>query len=43
LQKALAAHRYADHDLPEDRLAFASRGPILVLAENDPVAGKLCE
>jgi hypothetical protein len=33
VQKALRAHRYANHDLPGDRSAFESAGPILVLSE----------
>lgn len=44
LQEALRTHRYAGHDLPEDRRSFEAPGIVLVLNEGDadPSAGNLC-
>ena len=43
LQEALRTHRYATHDLPEDRRAFASPGVVFALNEADPTVGNLCQ
>jgi hypothetical protein len=43
LQEALRVHRYANHDLPEDRKAFAHPGIVFALNQADPTAGNLCE
>jgi len=40
LQEALRRHRYAGHDLPADRAAFASSGVVFTLAQADAVMGK---
>ena len=42
VQKALRAHRYADHDLPVDRAAFATHGVVFALDQADDVTGNLC-
>jgi hypothetical protein len=42
VQAALRAHRYIDHDVPDDRTAFERAGTILALNEADPVVGNLC-
>jgi hypothetical protein len=42
VQAALRAHRYANHDLPEDRSAFERPGSVFALDEADPTAGNLC-
>jgi hypothetical protein len=42
VQEALRTHRYANHDLPEDRTSFERAGTILALHEADPVTGDLC-
>jgi hypothetical protein len=41
LARPLATHRYADHDLPTDREAFARPGVVVVLRA-DPTTGSLC-
>ena len=43
IQEALRTHRYANHDLPEDRRAFAHPGVVFALNEADPTVGNLCE
>ena len=43
VQEALRTHRYADHDLPEDRSSFERPGVILALEQADANAGNLCE
>ena len=43
IQAALRAHRYANHDLPEDRTTFERPGVVFALNEPDATAGKLCE
>jgi len=43
LQEALRMHRYASHDLPEDRRAFAHPGVVFALNQADATAGNLCE
>jgi hypothetical protein len=41
LQQLLSTHRYADHDLPTDREAFARPGVVVVL-QADSATGGLC-
>ena len=43
IQEALRTHRYASHDLPEDRTAFERPGVVFALNEADPTVGNLCE
>jgi len=43
LQEALRTHRYAGHDLPEDRRAFASPGVVFALNQADPTTPNLCK
>jgi hypothetical protein len=43
VQRALRAHRYADHDLPDDRRAFESSGILFALNQADPISGNFCE
>jgi hypothetical protein len=43
LHEALRTHRYATHDLPDDRRAFAHSGIVFALNEADATAGNLCE
>jgi len=40
VQEALRRHRYADHDVPADRAAFAGGGAVFTLDQMDPVTGK---
>ena len=42
VQAALRVHRYAHHDVTEDRTAFERAGTIVALNEADPIAGNLC-
>ena len=42
LQQALRAHRYANHDLPEDRSSFEGPGIVFALDEAEPTTGNLC-
>jgi hypothetical protein len=42
VQAALRTHRYAKHDLPEDRSSFERAGSILALDEADSVTANLC-
>jgi hypothetical protein len=37
LREALQVHRYADHDIPDDRTAFVRPGVVLVLRQANPV------
>jgi hypothetical protein len=41
VKQALVAHRYAGHDLPEDRVSFEREGIILALADEE--SGSLCK
>ena len=43
IHQALRSHRYASHDLPEDRRAFEAPGVVFALNEADPTVGNLCE
>jgi hypothetical protein len=43
LQEALRTHRYATHDLPEDRRSFEGPGVVFALNEADPTVGNLCQ
>jgi hypothetical protein len=43
LRATLHTDRYASHDLPEDRRAFAHPGVVFALNEADPTAGNPCE
>jgi len=36
VRQALAAHRYAAHDLPKDRASFERDGVVLALVEDEP-------
>jgi hypothetical protein len=42
VQTALRAHRYAGHDLPEDRTAFERAGTVFALDDGDPSSTHLC-
>ena len=42
LQEALRTHRYAGHDLPEDRTSFEARGVVIALNEREPRGRNLC-
>ena len=41
--EALRGHRYADHDLPEDRQSFASSGVVFMLDQVGPSTANPCE
>jgi hypothetical protein len=43
VREALHTHRYAGHDLPEDRRSFEASGIILTLNEGGSLAGNPCE
>ena len=43
LEKALSTHRYAGHDLPEDRRAFERPGVVFALNQADPTTENLCQ
>jgi hypothetical protein len=43
VQEALRTHRYAKHDLPQDRTVFASHGAVFALDEVDPAGTNLCK
>jgi hypothetical protein len=43
VQAALRDHRYAQHDLPEDRTAFERPGVVLALNDADPRTANLCK
>jgi len=43
VQSALRAHRYADHDLPADRLAFERPGVVLMLNRVEATGSNPCQ
>jgi hypothetical protein len=43
VQEALSTHRYAEHDLPEDRRAFESSGVVFALNQADSTTRNLCK
>jgi hypothetical protein len=43
LQKALSTHRYADHDLPQDRRAFERPGVVIALREAEAAMENPCK
>ena len=43
LQKVLSTHRYANHDLPGDKMAFERAGTVFALNQADATTENLCD